>query len=85
MHRSPQNTYGRSECETTRLLAEYERLRKRMHLLWSVPVRDMSAVFEVMTQLGETREAYETVSAQRPPCQRRPLPEDGSSERRDYR
>ena len=47
-----------SESDTTRLFAEYEQLRKRMHLLWSVPVRDMFTVFEVMTQLGETRAAY---------------------------
>lgn len=30
-----------SEGEATRLFAEYEQLRKRMHLLWSVPARDM--------------------------------------------
>ena len=65
MDRSFQVTHVDSECEATRLFSEYERLRKRMHMLWSVPVRDMSAVFEVMTQLGETRVAYNTA------CERR--------------
>jgi hypothetical protein len=58
MDRSSQVTTVASECDTTRLFAEYERLRKRMHMLWAVPVRDMSAIFEVMTQLDDTRTAY---------------------------
>jgi hypothetical protein len=62
-----------SKCEAARLFAEYDRLRKRMHMLWSVPVRDMSAVFEVMTQLGETRTAYKAACDRK---QAMPMPRD---------
>ena len=65
MDRSFQVPNVDSECDTTRVFAEYERLRKRLYLVWSVPVRDMSAIFEVMTQLGETRAAYKAACKRR--------------------
>ncbi len=58
MDRSSKVSNVASECDATWFFAECERQPTRLHLLWSVLVRDMSAIFGVMTQGGETRAAH---------------------------
>jgi cell division FtsZ-interacting protein ZapD len=51
------------------LVAEYDRLRKRLRELWSAPVRDMAAIDAVMSKLDEAHAAFKAAHG-RPDQQR---------------